>query len=166
MFIAHIPIGLCLARLVTKRKLTAPIITIAAFGAIFPDLDLLRFYALDNQQIHHHAYWTHLPVYWIGIIAIIFIGLKLLRRRLPMYLTVFFTAVMSHLILDSVAGDIRWLWPFTDEGFQLVTVPTTHTKWYMSFFHHWTFKLEICISILGLLVAGFNDGHKNPKEPS
>ena len=77
-----------------------------------------------------------------------------------------FTAVMSHLILDSVAGDIRWLWPFSDEGFQLVTVPTTHTKWYMSFFHHWTFKLEICISILGLLVAGFNDGHKNPKEPS
>ena len=75
MFIAHIPIGLGLARLVTRRSLTLPVVMVAAFGAIFPDLDLIRFYLFDNHQRHHHDYWTHIPMVW-GLIALGWFGFR------------------------------------------------------------------------------------------
>ncbi len=128
MFIAHIPVGLCPARTVTGQPLTWKMILITSFGAVFPDLDLLRFYFVDNGQIHHHAYWTHLPAYWTAFIALIFLSSAIVRKPVPQILLVFLIASVSYLILDSVAGDIRWLWPLSDKGFHLVTVPASHTK--------------------------------------
>jgi len=165
MFIAHIPVGLCLARLLTKRRLSFSTIAIASFGAIFPDLDLFRFYVIDGQHVHHHSYWTHLPVYWAGFIIVSILLFKICARPYPVRLTVFFAAAMSHLCLDSVSGDIRWLWPLSTEGFQFVSVPATHSKWYMSFLYHWTFKLEILISFLALCVACSGHGYKDSKKP-
>ena len=69
MFIAHIPIGLALGRIITRRPSTWSVTSVAVLGAIFPDLDLIRFYALDNHQRHHHDYWTHIPAIW-GMIAL------------------------------------------------------------------------------------------------
>ena len=163
MFIAHIPIGLCLARWVSRRPLTKQLALIAACGAILPNLDLLRFYLLDNGQIHHHAYWTHLPAYWAVFMGLSILGFKLLKKPIPIELTVFLLAIFSHLVLDSVAGDIRWLWPVSDRGYPFVVVPSTHAKWYMSFLQHWTFKVEIFISLLALFMAGWKHGYKSQK---
>ena len=163
MFIAHIPIGLVLARVITKRRLTLPVIAIAAFGAIFPDLDLIRFYLLDNHQRHHHDYWTHIPMVW-GLIMLVWLGLaKILKWPFGTLPLVFFVAVISHLILDTMAGAIEWGWPFSDRGFHLVTVPATQEKWYLSFLTHWTFALDIFISILSLCVALIPYGYKDAK---
>ena len=67
MFIAHIPVALALGRLISRRPLTWSVLGVAALGAIFPDLDLIRFYLLDNHQRHHHDYWTHIPAIWVLI---------------------------------------------------------------------------------------------------
>ena len=164
MFVAHIPVGLVLARFVTRNRLTLPLMSAAICGAIFPDFDLIRFYLFDNHQRHHHDYWTHIPGVWFLIILGWFLLSKFLRRPFGTLPVVFFTAVLSHLVLDSVSGAIEWFWPFSDRGFNLVTVPTTHAKWYMSFLTHWTFAAEIFISLLALCVALNPHGYKNPKD--
>ena len=164
MIIAHIPVGLALARILTKSNLTKPIIAIAAFGAIFPDLDLIRFYLFDNHQRHHHDYWTHIPMVWLLIIVLWFSVTKSIGRAFGRWPLTFFAAVFSHLCLDTVAGAIKWLWPFSFEGFSLVTVPATHSKWYLSFLTHWTFAAEIIVSILSLCVAFIPYGHHSTKD--
>ena len=153
MFIAHIPVGLAAARLITKRSLSLPIVVMASFGAIFPDLDLIRFYIFDNHQRHHHDYWTHIPAIWGLIILAWAIGSKAMRRPFGVMPLTFFLAVISHLILDSLAGEIEWLWPIHHGGFPLVTVPATHARWYISFLTHWTFAFEVFLSLAALLVA-------------
>ena len=166
MFIAHIPLGLALGRLIANRRLTLSIIAVATIGAIFPDFDLIRFYLFDNGQRHHHDYWTHIP----GVLGLIILGwfglAKLLTRPFGKLPLIFFAAVLSHLVLDTMAGAIEWGWPFSDRGFYLVTVPATHTKWYLSFLTHWTFALEITISLLALCVAFIRRGYKDAKNPS
>ena len=164
MFIAHIPIGLALARLITKRLLTFPVIAIATFGAIFPDLDLIRFYFFDNHERHHHDYWSHMPAVWVLIMLGWLCLAKLFKRPFGKLPLTFFVAVLSHLILDTMAGAIEWLWPFSDKGFHLVTVPATHVKWYLSFLTHWTFALEVFISILALCVAFTRYGYQDAKD--
>jgi len=164
VFIAHIPVGLALGRYISRRRLGMPVVIVASFGAIFPDLDLIRFYLFDNHQRHHHDYWTHIPVVWGAIILGWFMVSKLCRRSFGILPSVFFAAVMSHLVLDSMAGAIEWLWPISDKGFSLVSVPATHTKWYLSFLAHWTFAVEIFISLAALCMALTPYGYKDPKD--
>lgn len=153
MFIAHIPVGVALARLITRRRLTLAVIVTAAVGAVFPDFDLIRFYVWDNHQRHHHDYWTHIPAVWALIMYCWHGFCKMLRRHFGQLSAVFFAAVFSHMILDTMAGEIEWLWPFSDVGFNLVTVPATHAQWYLSFLTHWTFMFELIISVCAISVA-------------
>jgi len=164
MFIAHIPVSLALGRVLTKHRLTLPVIAAAMFGAVFPDLDLIRFYLFDNHQRHHHDYWTHIPAIWLVIILGWALLKKLFKRPFGVLPVVFFAAVLSHLILDTMAGAIEWLWPFSDQGFYLVIVPATHAKWYLSFLTHWTFGVEVFVSILSLCVAFTRHGYKDTKD--
>ncbi|MEO1285779.1 MAG: metal-dependent hydrolase, partial [Pseudomonadota bacterium] len=46
---------------------------------------------------------------------------------------------------DSVAGGVKWLWPFSNEFFQLVTVPAAQSHWILNFVLHPVFFLEIAI---------------------
>lgn len=131
MFIAHIPLGVALARIITKRPLTLPVIAIATFGAVFPDLDLIRFYLVDNHQRHHHDYWTHIPPVWILVTLVWFLISKVLKRAFGILPLVFIAGVLSHLCLDTMAGEIEWLWPFSSRGFHLITVSATQAKWYL-----------------------------------
>jgi hypothetical protein len=141
-----------------------PVIAAAALGAVFPDFDLIRFYLFDNHQRHHHDYWTHIPAIW-GLIALGWWALmKAFNRRFGTLPLVFIAAVFSHLVLDTMAGEIEWAWPFFSHGFTLVTVPATHVKWYLSFLTHWTFALEIFVSITALCVALSGNGYKDTKD--
>lgn len=153
MFIAHIPVGLAAARFASRNPLTRPILYVAIIGAIFPDLDLIRFYVFDNHQRHHHDYWTHIPGVWIGIMLGFYGVMKLCKTPFGVCHIVFFTGIFSHLILDTVSGQIEWLWPVSSRGFQLVTVPATHIRWYLSFLMHWTFFVEIALSLIAIKIA-------------
>lgn len=164
MFIAHIPAALALGRLLTRKRLTWSVIGAAALGAVFPDFDLIRFYVFDNHQRHHHDYWTHIPAIW-GMIALGWYGLtKVLKCPFGTLPLIFIFAVFSHLLLDTMAGEIEWAWPFSNRGFNLITVHATQAKWYLSFLMHWSFALEVFISIAALAMAMSGHGHKDAKD--
>ena len=61
-------------------------------------------------------------------------------------LAVFGTNVMLHLVLDSTAGGIRWLWPASEAEFALAHPTARHQPWYLNFVLHWTFALELLIT--------------------
>lgn len=48
-------------------------------------------------------------------------------------------------VLDSVVGDIWWFAPFVDRPFALFTVPALYKPWWLNFFLHWSFALELAI---------------------
>jgi inner membrane protein len=63
---------------------------------------------------------------------------------------VFLLAVWGHLLLDSVASDIWWLWPWLDSPFSLVVIPAIHTPWWLNFLLHWTFAVELGFVLLAV----------------
>ena len=123
MFIGHIPAGyLCTSALlkaadrknITDRQIRQLLMT-GIISSILPDFDMFYFYLIDNRQHLHHGYWTHLPVFWACLFGMWFL-LSRIIDRIPfgIFGTVISVNIFSHLILDTVAGDIRWLYPFSN----------------------------------------------------
>lgn len=143
MFIAHAPAGWWISRLpcfsLHRRNATIA----AVVGSLVPDLDMLRFWLWDHGQVHHHRYWTHLPACWLAITVV---TLLLLRGRHRVVAAAFFAGVFSHLVLDTVAGDIAWLWPVDPAFFHLITIAPTKGHWILSFVLHPSFLLELAIA--------------------
>jgi inner membrane protein len=116
-------------------------------ASVLPDLDLLWFYLVDARRHVHHSYVPHLPGFWLVILAAAAAVLALRRagRAAWLALAVFGSNVLGHLLLDTVAGGIRWLWPATDTEFVLVAVEPRYQPWYLNFLLHWTFALELAL---------------------
>ena len=113
---------------------------------------MLYFYLIDDLQTLHHHYWTHVPLLWIALWIVMAIVTKLLKNRTAFMLTmIIFPNLLLHFALDSIVGDIGWLYPFVDYDFSLFTVPATHNFWVWSFVFHWTFLLEIAIVIAAIV---------------
>ena len=150
MFIGHLP-GAYLVFRATVPDIDKLAFIAAMIGAVAPDLDMLWFYLVDSRAHHHHAYLTHRPVLWLGIVLA---GL-LLRLRLPragVVLAFFGAGGMVHMMLDSIVGEIAWAWPASEATHPLVTVQATQSHWILSFLTHWTFAVEIAITLLALIV--------------
>ena len=171
MFIAHIPAAFLVIRLLNRKPLPISTLAILSVGGIFPDVDLLRFYLLDNAQRHHHEYWTHIPFIWFLIFALTLSLTSKLKPSSKPIVMVFFIAIFTHLIADSLVGDIQWLWPFNNHGFPLVVVPAKFSPWYLSFIFHWTFLLELCLTLSAAFIlikdklSRSNDDHPKTKIP-
>lgn len=147
MFIAHLPAGYLTARLMARPPggTATPALLLAGMaGGVFPDLDLVYGALVDGGRVHHHRYWPHLPLVWLAVTAIAASWNRAFRLRPA--LMVFLAAVWGHLLLDSVAGDIWWLWPWHDTPFSLVDIPFAHASWWMNYLLHWTFGLELAIT--------------------
>ena len=142
MITAHLPSGYVVGKSLPPRPWVLPA---AVIGGVFPDLDLIWFYFVDDRAFHHHRYWVHIPLFWlcVAIPAILFI-----KRYANKYMAVgcaFFVAVFVHICLDSVAGDVLWAWPFSDEFFHLITVEAKYSHWILNFIFHPVFLLELLI---------------------
>ena len=59
---------------------------------------------------------------------------------------------MLHLVLDSIAGSVRWLAPFSQHETTLVTIPPGPHGWIRSFVTHWTFGVELAICLAAAVV--------------
>ncbi|MBE1203917.1 metal-dependent hydrolase [Aminobacter carboxidus] len=154
MLIAHLPAGFVLGTLVRDLGRGARTIMPAALlGSVAPDLDMFYFYLIDGQQTHHHSYFTHWPLFWTGLGVVALPLVKWLWPQLFAAAMVFFTAVMTHMVLDSIATPMQWLMPFSDVTVELVTIPARYSHWVLSFILHWTFALELVICAWAALLA-------------
>lgn len=147
MITAHLPAGYILGRLLPPAPYVLPA---ALVGSVLPDLDMLYFYLIDDRQTHHHHYWTHVPATWAVLAVLLLPLLRVFARPLFPAAVAFFAAILLHLCLDSIVGDILWLWPVSDEAAPLITVPATRSHWLLSFLTHWTMALEAAIWVVAI----------------
>ena len=77
MFLAHMPAGYMASKFLLSQfqldiSKTKWLLLLGLLGSIFPDLDMLYFYLIDNRQHGHHSYLTHIPFYWISLFGFFF----------------------------------------------------------------------------------------------
>jgi inner membrane protein len=161
MFIGHLPAGYMLTRAMwsklDRQGLPTPnwrsFLLAGLVASVFPDIDLVYFYLIDNRQHLHHSYWTHLPFYWlvIGVLVLSFVSVSRKKWLLP-YLAVVEANLFLHCFLDTIVGKIRWLYPISKEDIVLFNIPMIHDWWILNFILHWSFLLEILIAITAIYV--------------
>ena len=126
----------------------------ALIGSVLPDLDLIYFYGVDSS-VHHHAFPPHWPLFWLAGLSASSLGIAITENKTWAQVgLVVSAAALLHCLLDSIAGSIRWLAPFSDRETTLVTVPATHDSWIVSFVTHWTFGVELALMAAAFLVWG------------
>lgn len=153
MFFAHLPAGYLVGRALLHRCPVAHpkwVLAAGMAGGVWPDIDLLYLYLLDPTPQHHHTYWTHLPIAWLGIASMAWIAS---RERSPAFrlpLAACLLGWASHLLLDSVTGDIWWLYPLIDQPYSLAHVEAIYQPWWMNFLLHWSMAIELAIIAFAL----------------
>lgn len=155
MFIAHLPAGYILTKVIPLKQKSAALWATGLFFAIAPDLDLIYFYLFSARKIPHHAYVSHWPLLWLALAVVVFIASLILHKRSwRPYIAVGLAASLLHLVLDSIAAEIYWLAPFSYKYVNLVEVPAKYSWWVYSFVLHWTFALEviICVAAIALFI--------------
>lgn len=154
MLIAHLPAGYIIGSLARNAVPKAPGLMLAALvGSVAPDFDTAWFWFVDNGGVHHRTYPTHWPLFW-ALIAVFAVPLVMVvAPRWKAAAAIFFLAVLSHMILDSVTAPMHWLMPFDERAVELVPIPAAYPHWILSFVLHWTFALELAICALAGLVA-------------
>jgi len=157
MFIAHLPTGYLLAKLLRKKTQQhlswKTLLICGLMGSIFPDIDLIYFYLIDARQNNHHSYISHIPFYYLTLY--LFVSVLFLitgNKRNLMISSVFMLGVLLHLILDTVAGGIIWYYPIYEQYVTLSVVKEKYNWWVLNFILHWSFVLELVIIIFSLFV--------------
>lgn len=152
MFIGHLPAGYLLASALRDRiqglssRHAALLLTAGLIGSVFPDLDWFYFWFVDHGRVHHHRYWTHLPLFWVCLLPWLLALANVLGGRLwSRAIMLFGAGALLHIVLDSIAGDIWWLYPWIDKPYSMVTVQGLYKPWWLNFFLHWTFQLELFV---------------------
>jgi len=153
MFIGHLPAGYLLTRMMSTeasgQKSSGKIrMFTGLLCSVLPDIDMIYFYAIDNRQHLHHGYWTHIPLFWLIIFLLLWIGAMLSgRKRLLTWLKLGAANILVHLLLDTIVGKIRWLYPFSRRDYFFFEVPSLYNHFVLNFLLHWSFLFEIVLCI-------------------
>lgn len=131
MIFAHGPAGWLSTDWVLKLRKKNPfsakqvwwLLGIGAIGGVFPDLDLFYFHFV-SAEVSHRQLATHTPLFYAVILGVIAI-LAWWRKKifLQAAAAAFGIGIFSHLVTDSVAGVIMWVWPFSHQEFGVSTIP-------------------------------------------
>lgn len=158
MFIAHLPAAYLLGH-TASRYLTPDngvskyVLPVALLGGITPDIDLLYFYTIGARQTVHHEYWSHIPFYWLIIyLALSSFTLLFGYFRAFKLISIFISAILLHLVLDTITGSIQWMYPISARAYNLVAVPAVYEWWVANFIMHWTFIIEIIVIAISVIL--------------
>jgi inner membrane protein len=146
MLIGHIPASYLWTRKLQQWRRQGGLLWLGLLAGVLPDVDMLYYYLVDGQQRLHHTYWTHVPFYWLvagGVSTALLSAVP--STRLRSAAAVLFSNVFLHLILDTVAGGIQWLYPASERLWRLLVIPRREGHWALSFVLHWTFLLELAL---------------------
>ena len=128
-------------------------IAFGIFCSVLPDFDLLYFYTIDNQQHLHHTYWTHIPIFWVVAVGLFYsVSRWFFKKHFGVLSLILLMNTWLHLILDTVAGGIYWLYPLSDINVQLMHITARYNWWVLNYIFHWTFFLEICIMLTSVII--------------
>ncbi len=145
MLIGHLPAGYLAAKGARVVGASRALFLGMIVGSVAPDIDMLWFHLVDHGSVHHHEYLTHRPIVWA---VLLFVGV-LTRKN---WLAGIGLGGILHMLLDSIAGQITWGWPFFDASTTLVVVQATHDHWVKSFMAHWTFQVELALTAVAIAV--------------
>lgn len=170
MFIAHLPASYLLTDFLLARTGgpdvdRRPLLAVGLTAGVLPDFDLLYFHLIDHRQTLHHDYLVHLPLFWAALLAPLLLAAWWRGwRRLGLLAVIVFANLQLHLLLDTVVGRIKWLWPFDDHAYYLFTVPARYDYWVWNFVLHWSFALELLLvgAAARLLLV---QSQRSPAEP-
>jgi inner membrane protein len=157
MFVAHMPAGFLLSRYLLREERNEAhyikFLIIGLIASIAPDFDLAYFYLIDNRQHPHHSYWSHIPFFWIAIYAALFIPCyKVLGKKAITLISMVLLCGLLHMVLDSIASGIKWLYPLDTSYYGFWRIPSVHDWWVANYLFHWTFLFELVISIVAMVV--------------
>jgi inner membrane protein len=131
-----------------------PFLAIGLLASIAPDLDLLYFYTIDHHRHLHHSYWTHIPMFWLLLYLFLLAPVwRLYRNHGLLLLNIIFLNITLHLLLDSFAGGIKWLYPVDPEYFRLFHITKRFNWWVANYLIHWTFLCELGITFSAALTV-------------
>ena len=159
MFIAHLPSGYILAKLLNQKikhsKIsTKAFFTVVMIGAIFPDIDLFYFYLFDHRSVHHHKYFLHWFSFWIPIFLMswFYLAKSKYNSSTAYMFSLFSSAALLHICLDTFFGDVWLFAPFIDRPYVFFEVSARYQPWWLNFILHWSFFVEIIICIIALVL--------------
>lgn len=148
MFIAHLPAGYILGNTIARSRNAARnklLLIFTMIGSIAPDLDLLYFYTLDNRMHSHHEYFSHMPIFWLGIGVLAGLAYCLKYKQAATGMLGLCLGGILHCALDTAVGGIYWMVPFSDAITRFSYVPKRYDFWVFNFIFHWYFLFELLI---------------------
>lgn len=156
MFIAHLPAAYLLGTALKQRwpQATTPAAWAALLlASIAPDLDLLYFYGFSDRSFNHHIYPPHVPIVWLLTSVLGGLCLRAGPARWRTAWAVPWAMVSTgwclHLVLDTVAGGIWWLWPWVTTPYVLMPIfPRRFDNAWLNMLSHPLMAVEV------LIVAG------------
>ena len=157
MFLAHVPAGYIISH-ICKKKFSKDVsynklLIASLLGSIAPDLDLIYFYTISERTQPHHAYFSHIPLFWLAVFILLFAPniIRFSKERLILS-TLFIINVFGHLILDTVVGGIMWLSPLSSIYNRLFIIESRFDWWVLNYIISWTFLIELGIILVGLVL--------------
>lgn len=150
MIVGHLPAGYLAACGLEKAGASRLAFAGLLLGSILPDIDLFWFFLIDSSY-HHHTLIMHRPILWMTVLIA---GLAVRRP----FLSGLGAGGLLHMILDSFAGAIAWLWPLTEASHPMIIVQPTHSHWLLSFMAHWFFLVELMILVLAVALFLYRRG--------
>lgn len=126
-------------------------------ASMLPDIDMLYFNSVSSSK-SHHEFVTHMPMFWFLVmffalgLSSTFIKNERRYERALLVLFILFINIFLHMLLDSFATPIRWVYPLYNYSFELIHVPAKYDWWVWNSVLHWSFLAEIVIVIASLCV--------------
>lgn len=141
MFLAHGPISYLANEIIQKKKISGLkfheqilVSLLAILFGILPDIDLLILPMFSIPQFSHHEYFTHAPLFYIGLWLLLKIKIyvfdKIVNKRtsavlhhdlIDVILNTFLIATMVHFLADTLTGGIMLIYPLSAFKFSILS---------------------------------------------